>query len=247
MWGCTATLKISLFLNHITLGGICCLYYHEKKRNTPNTFAEDLQITGDDDRFHIVVLRLKSIITIFFVESLKLLQNHRSEQLPCRRFLLLPAALQEPDLHQNTCIDHTVAFDSQHETLFIGHIFSRDRKVSIDIFHCQDRLSGSNSAYKRNIDNLAADQIEIIINDLDRTGLGGISADISVFFRASRWSERKMLISGYCFTDFTDGGRKTSVKDLIFLYNPVFPAAFTDSAICHVYLPPWVDFICCRP
>lgn len=41
---------------------------------------------------------------------------------------------------KNTCIDHTVAFDSQQRnfcSLFIGHIFSRDRKVSIDIFHCQ--------------------------------------------------------------------------------------------------------------
>ena len=37
LWGCTATLKISLFLDHITLGGICCLYFYEKKRNTPNT------------------------------------------------------------------------------------------------------------------------------------------------------------------------------------------------------------------
>jgi len=44
----------------------------------------------------------------------------------------------------------------------------------------------------------------------------------------------------YCFTDLTYRRRKTSVENFIFHVIQYFLLFFADSAICHMYLPPWV-------
>ena len=118
---------------------------------------------------------------------------------------------------KDTGVDHTVPLDTEHKTLLIRHEFCRNREISLDILYCEDRLSRCYSTNKRYIDNLSAGKIEIIVDDLDRSGLGCIPADISVLLKGFQMRmHRRCGFQMNCFTNFSYGRREASVQDFVF-------------------------------
>ena len=92
--------------------------------------------------------------------------------------------------------DHGLAFDLQHKTLLIWHKLHRYREIRLHVLHGQNGLSGCHTAYNRDVNNItAAGRIEVIIHDLNRAGLSGIPADITVFLHLLNCSMSLMPVS----------------------------------------------------
>ena len=83
----------------------------------------------------------------------------------------------------NADIDHALSLDLQHKCFTGRHIICQQRKISLDVLLCKDRLSSGNASDQRHIDNLTANKIKVIVNNLNCTRLRRVAADISVLLK----------------------------------------------------------------
>ena len=154
-----------------------------KKTENTEYFTKNFKVAVYKDRIHGIIFRLKTIVSVFFI---KCLNSGRIFHKSDNHIAVLCSGLLF-DKHlipiENTGIDHTVAFNLQHETLCIWHHFRRYREICLYILYCQDRLACSDSANQRHINNLAAHKIKLIVDDLNRSGFRRVSADIAVLLK----------------------------------------------------------------
>ena len=79
---------------------------------------------------------------------------------------------------ENTGIDHGLSADIQNEGFSLGYYIGGNREVVLNVLFGQNRLPGSNITDHGEADHLGTHHLEVVVADLNGTGLGRVSADV---------------------------------------------------------------------
>lgn len=196
-------------------------------------FSKNLYIIHND-RIHGIVLRLETIVSVFFIKSLNRSRiiHKCNDHFTVRCQILLTN--HDIIAVKDTCIYHTFTFDFQHEAISVWHIFCRDREISFNMLLRQNRLTGCNSTYHRNINDLTAGQIKTVIHDLDSSWFRRVSADISVLLQCLQMRmDRRCGLQVNRFTDIPHCRRISFAQYFRFNKIKYLLLLGSDLSICH--------------
>ena len=137
----------------------------------------------NNDRIHRIIFRLQTIVSVFLIEGLdrRRIIYQSDDHIPVCGLILL---LHEHDISvQYAGIDHTFTVHLQHKQILVRKIFSGNREIVLDIFDGKKRLTCRHGSDDRYINDLAPRHIEIVIDNLDRTGLCRIAVNVAVLLK----------------------------------------------------------------
>lgn len=137
----------------------------------------------DDNRLHLVVLRLQADVSVLLVESL---DGGRIVD-ECNYNLAVLCSLAAVDEYEvaivDTNIDHGIAVYLEDKRIPCGNVLRRYWEIALNVLLCKDGLTGRNLPDNRERCRVGANHIKSIVADLNSTGLGGIAADIAILLQ----------------------------------------------------------------
>ena len=138
----------------------------------------------DNDGIHGVVLRLETDMSLLLIESLDgsgIIDQGHNDLSVIRRVLDMN---EDTVTVENTGIDHGLSADIQNEGFSLGYYIGGNREVVLNVLFGQNRLPGSNITDHGEADHLGTHHLEVVVADLNGTGLGRVSADVAVLLQS---------------------------------------------------------------
>ena len=168
------------------------------KAENSDHLTQNLQLTFDDDRFHEIVFRLQTVISIFFVKGFYsggiIHQSHHHLPVSSCRLLFHQNIVPVQDSN----VYHAFTFYFQKKGLIVWKTVRGYGKIGLNPLYCQQWLTcryltdnryfyqivlGVGNRLLRAGDPLQALFLKNIIKDFNSPWLGGVFLDVSVLLK----------------------------------------------------------------